>query len=119
MAIDSNNAREPVILSAVRTPIGRIMGGLSPLTAPQLGAIVVREAIARADVDPASVDEALFGQVVSAGSGQSPARQAAYYGGLPNNVGATSVGKVCGSGLKSVMISASGTRHSSTRPSSR
>lgn len=103
----SNNGREPVILGAARTPIGRIMGGLAPLTAPQLGAIVVREAIARAGIDPADVNEAILGQVISAGAGQSPARQAAYHGGLPDNVGATQVGKVCGSGLKSVMLAAS------------
>jgi acetyl-CoA C-acetyltransferase len=103
----SNNGREPVILSAVRTPIGRIMGVLASLTAPQLGAVVVREAIARAGIDPADVNEAFFGQVVSAGAGQSPARQAAYHGGLPDNVGATQIGKVCGSGLKSAMIAAS------------
>ena len=102
----STNGREPVILSAVRTPIGRIMGGLASFSAPQLGAIAVREAIARAGINPADVNEAIIGQVVSAGAGQSPARQAAYHGGLPDNVGATQVGKVCGSGLKAVMLAA-------------
>ncbi len=96
----------PVILSAVRTPVGRFQGGLAPLTAPQLGAIVVREAVARADVDPALVDEAIMGNVVGAGLGQNPARQAALGGGLPNAVAAMTINKVCGSGLKSVALAA-------------
>lgn len=102
-----NSHRDAVILSAVRTPIGRLMGVLSTLSAPQLGAIVVREAIQRAGIDPASIDEVLMGQVVQAGSGQAPARQAAIHGGVPAHVGATTINKICGSGLKTVMIAAS------------
>jgi acetyl-CoA C-acetyltransferase len=107
---NGNREREPVILSATRTPTGRLMGVLAPLTAPQLGAVVVREAMARAGIDPALVDEALIGQVVQAGSGQAPARQAAIHGGLPPTVGATTVNKICGSGLKAAMIAANAIR---------
>ncbi len=92
----------PVILSAVRTPIGKFQGGLAPLSATQLGAIVVREAVARAGVDPGVVDEVIMGNVVSAGMGQNPARQAALGAGLPNTVAALTINKVCGSGLKAV-----------------
>jgi acetyl-CoA C-acetyltransferase len=100
-------SREPVILSAVRTPMGRFLGALSPLTAPQLGAIVVKEAVARAGVpEPADIDEVLMGTVVPAGLGQAPARQAAIFGGLPPTVGATTLNKVCGSGLKAGMLAA-------------
>lgn len=105
-----NGAREPVILSAVRTPIGKLMGSLVTLTAPQLGAVAVREAVARAGIPADSVDEAIMGQVVQAGAGQAPARQAAYRGGLPASVGATTINKVCGSGLKAVMLAASAIR---------
>jgi acetyl-CoA C-acetyltransferase len=101
------NSRQPVILSAVRTPMGRFQGALSPLSATQLGAAVVREAVRRAGLDdPAGVDEVLMGSVVSAGLGQAPARQAAVFAGLPETVGATTVNKVCGSGLKAGMIAA-------------
>jgi acetyl-CoA C-acetyltransferase len=96
----------PVILSAVRTPIGRFQGVLSPLTAPQLGAISVREAVARAGVDGAQIDEVVMGNVVSAGLGQNPARQAALRGGLPDKVAAMTINKVCGSGLKAVALAA-------------
>ncbi len=96
----------PVILSAVRTPIGRFQGVLSPLTAPQLGAISVREAVSRAGVDPAQIDEVVMGNVVSAGLGQNPARQAALRGGLPDKVAAMTINKVCGSGLKAVGLAA-------------
>ena len=95
-----------VIISGVRTPIGKFQGSLSELSATQLGAIVVKEAVQRAKVDPAKVDECIMGNVVSAGLGQNPARQAAIYGGLPPEVGAMTVNKVCGSGLKAVALGA-------------
>jgi acetyl-CoA C-acetyltransferase len=98
---------DAVILSAVRTPGGRFQGGLSSLSAPRLGAIVVKEAVKRAGIpDPAEIDEVLMGNVVSAGEGQAPARQAAIFADLPASVGATTVNKVCGSGLKTVMLAA-------------
>jgi acetyl-CoA C-acetyltransferase len=97
---------KPVILSAVRTPIGKFMGGLSPLTAPELGAIVVRESVRRAALDPQQVDEAILGNVVQAGIGQNPARQAALKGGLDSRVAAMTINKVCGSGLKAVALAA-------------
>ncbi|OFW27407.1 MAG: acetyl-CoA acetyltransferase [Acidobacteria bacterium RIFCSPLOWO2_12_FULL_60_22] len=97
---------QPVILSAVRTAIGKFMGSLSPLSATQLGAIVVREAIARAGLEPAQVDEVIMGNVIQAGLGQNPARQAALGAGLPPKVAAMTVNKVCGSGLKSVGLAA-------------
>jgi len=93
-----------VIVSAVRTPIGKFQGSLSDFTAPQLGAIVVREAVKRAGIDPKTVDECIMGNVVSAGLGQNPARQAALGGGLPHSVAAMTINKVCGSGLKSVAL---------------
>src|SRR2546428_8118962 len=95
-----------VIISACRTPVGKFQGSLSDLSAPQLGAIVVREAVQRAKLDPKQVDECIMGNVVSAGLGQNPARQAAIFGGLPPEVGAMSVNKVCGSGLKAVGLAA-------------
>ena len=95
-----------VILSGVRTPIGKFQGSLSELTAPKLGAIVVKEAVRRAGIDPASVDECIMGNVVSAGLGQNAARQAALGAGLPSAVGAMTINKVCGSGLKSVSLAA-------------
>src|SRR3954452_23919566 len=91
-----------VIVAGCRTPVGKFQGSLSDLTATQLGAIVVREAVRRAGIDPAQVDECIMGNVVSAGLGQNPARQAAIYGGLSPAVGAMTVNKVCGSGLKAV-----------------
>jgi acetyl-CoA C-acetyltransferase len=100
------NEREAVILSAARTPVGRFMGQLSGISAPDLGAVAVREALARSSIDPTTVYEVIMGIVVSAGTGQAPARQAALRGGLGDTVGATAVNKVCGSGLKSVMIAA-------------
>jgi acetyl-CoA C-acetyltransferase len=96
----------PVILSAVRTPIGRFMGGLSPLTAPELGAKVVAESVRRAGIDAKEVDEAILGNVVQAGLGQNPARQAALRGGLDPRVAAMTINKVCGSGLKAVGLAA-------------
>ena len=95
-----------VITSACRTPIGKFMGGLSPLTAPQMGAIAIREAISRAKIDPAVIDECIMGNVLQGGVGQAPARQAAHYGGVPDTVGSFTVNKVCGSGLKAVMLAA-------------
>jgi acetyl-CoA C-acetyltransferase len=95
-----------VILSGVRTPIGKFQGALSDFTAPQLGAIAVREAVKRASVDPKLVDECIMGNVVSAGIGQNPARQAALFGGLAPEVGAMTINKVCGSGLKAVALAA-------------
>jgi acetyl-CoA C-acetyltransferase len=99
---------QPVILSAVRTPIGKFMGGLSPLSATELGAKVVTEAVRRAGIDPALVDEAIMGNVVQAGLGQNPARQAALRGGLDSRVAAMTINKVCGSGLKAVGLAAQG-----------
>ena len=95
-----------VIISGCRTPVGKFQGSLSDLSATQLGAIVVREAVKRSGVEPASVDECIMGNVISAGLGQNPARQAAIYGGLPPEVGAMTVNKVCGSGLKAVALAA-------------
>jgi acetyl-CoA C-acetyltransferase len=102
--------RDVVILSAVRTPTGRFLGGLRSFSAPDLGALVVAEAVRRATVDPAAVDECILGNVVSAGLGQAPARQAALRGGLPHRVAAMTVNKVCGSGLKAVMLAAQAIR---------
>lgn len=93
-----------VIVSACRTPIGAFLGGLSSLSAPALGSVVVREAVARSGIEPERVEEVILGHVVQAGSGQAPARMAALGGGLPPSVGAYSVNKVCGSGLKAVML---------------
>jgi acetyl-CoA C-acetyltransferase len=93
-----------VIVSAVRTPVGRFQGSLSDFTAPQLGAIAVREAVKRAGIDPGTVDECIMGNVVQAGEGQNPARQAALGGGLSSSVSATTINKVCGSGLKAVAL---------------
>ncbi|HEV8253951.1 MAG TPA: acetyl-CoA C-acetyltransferase [Vicinamibacteria bacterium] len=98
--------REALIVSAVRTPTGKFMGALKGFSAPQLGAMVVREAVARAAVDPQAVDEVILGNVVSAGLGQAPARQAAIHAGLPPKVAALTINKVCGSGLKAVMLAA-------------
>ena len=95
---------DTVIVSAVRTPTGKFLGALKGFTAPQLGALVVREAMRRAKIDPGIVDECIMGNVVSAGLGQNPARQAALHGGLPDQVAAVTINKVCGSGLKAVMI---------------
>jgi acetyl-CoA C-acetyltransferase len=97
---------EVVIISGCRTPVGKFQGSLSDMSATQLGAIVVREAVKRAGLDPKLVDECIMGNVISAGLGQNPARQAAIFGGLPPEVGAMSVNKVCGSGLKAVALAA-------------
>jgi acetyl-CoA C-acetyltransferase len=98
--------QEAVIVSAVRTPTGKFLGGLKDFSATELGAMVVAEAVRRAGIDPASVDECIMGNVVSAGLGQAPARQAALRGGLSNDVAALTINKVCGSGLKAVMLAA-------------
>jgi acetyl-CoA C-acetyltransferase len=95
-----------VIVSAVRTPVGKFQGSLSDFPAPRLGAIVVREAVRRARIDPERVDECILGNVITAGLGQNPARQAALFGGLANEVSALTINKVCGSGLKSVALAA-------------
>jgi len=100
--------RESVIVSAVRLPTGKFLGGLKDFSAPALGALVVKEAVQRAGIDPKSVDECILGNVVSAGLGQAPARQAALRGGLSDGVGALTINKVCGSGLKAVMLAAQG-----------
>jgi len=103
----TNNSTTPVILSAVRTPSGRFLGSLSSFPAPRLGAFVVKAAVERASIpNLEDIDEVLMGNVVSAGLGQAPARQAAIYAGLPVSVGATAINKVCGSGLKTVMMAA-------------
>jgi acetyl-CoA C-acetyltransferase len=99
-----SDSTTPVILSAVRTPIGKYLGGLSTFSAPQLGAMVIREAVARAGIDPGAVEDVIMGQVVQGGSGQAPARQALIQAGLPATLPALTVNMVCGSGLKAVML---------------
>lgn len=100
--------KQAVIISAVRTPVGKFLGALKSFKATDLGAIVVREAVERAGVSPEDVDEVIMGCVIQAGLGQNPARQAALHGGLPNSVAAVTVNKVCGSGLKAIMMAAQG-----------
>ena len=102
--------RTPVIVSAARTPIGRFLGGLAPLSAPELGAIAIREAVRRAQIDPAAVGEVIMGNVLQGGVGQAPARQAAMQAGIPGAVPAYTVNKVCGSGLQAVMLAAQAIR---------
>ena len=97
---------EALILSAVRTPIGKYLGSLSSLTAPELGAIVVEESLKRCELDAARVDEVILGNVLQAGVGQNPARQSALKAGFPESIAAFTVNKVCGSGLKAVMLAA-------------
>ena len=103
-----SSIKEAVIISAVRTPVGKFLGALKTFKATDLGAIVVREAVKRAGVKPEDVDEVIMGCVIQAGLGQNPARQAALHGGLPDKVSAVTVNKVCGSGLKAVMMAAQG-----------
>src|ERR1700727_1401602 len=98
--------KDVVIVSAVRTPVGKFQGAFADLTAVQLGAVAVREAVRRAGINPASVDECLMGCVLPAGLGQNPARQAALKGGLPETVSAMTINMVCGSGLKAVELAA-------------
>jgi acetyl-CoA C-acetyltransferase len=100
--------REAVIVSAVRLPTGKFLGTLKDFQAPALGALVIHEAVRRVGIDPASVDECIMGHVVSAGAGQAPARQAALKGGLADHVAALTINKVCGSGLKAVMLAHQG-----------
>ena len=101
-----SDSTTPVIVSACRTAVGKYLGGLSPLTAPQLGAIVVREAVKRAGIYGDSIDEVILGHVIQGGTGQAPARQALIHGGIPGTVPALTINKVCGSGLKAVMLAA-------------
>jgi acetyl-CoA C-acetyltransferase len=105
----------PVIVSAVRTPIGKYLGALSAMQAPELGAIAIREAISRAGVNPDDVEEVILGNVVQGGVGQAPARQAAMGSGLPASVSALTINKVCGSGLKAVMLAAQAIRAGDSR----
>src|SRR6201997_4975972 len=105
-AMSQQSLDDIVIVSAVRTPVGKFQGAFSELAATQLGAIAIREAVKRAAIDPVLVDECIMGNVVSAGLGQNPARQAALNGGLPPEVSAMTINKVCGSGLKAVGLAA-------------
>src|SRR2546423_6958194 len=100
----------PVIVGAARTPTGKFLGGLASFSAPQLGAIVIKEAVRRSGIAPDAIDEVIMGNVVSAGIGQSPARQAAIHAELPDDIPAFTVNKVCGSGLKAVMLAAQAIR---------
>src|SRR5262245_45005554 len=111
----SDPSRTPVIVSAARTPIGKFLGALAPLQAPELGAVAIRAALQRAGVGAEDVEEVIFGNVVQGGVGQAPARQAAIKAGIPASVSAVTINKVCGSGLKAVMLAAqaikAGDRH--------
>jgi len=100
----------PVLVGAVRTPTGKFLGGLASFTAPQLGAIVIKEVVRRSGIAPETIDEVIMGNVVSAGVGQAPARQAALHADLPVDIPAFTVNKVCGSGLKAVMLAAQAIR---------
>jgi acetyl-CoA C-acetyltransferase len=112
----SDPSRTPVILKGgARTPIGRFLGGLSGISAPDLGAIAVRAAVERAGIDVGDVDEVIMGNVVTAGAGQAPARQAAVNGGIPATTPALTINKVCGSGLKAVMLAAQAVRAGDSR----
>lgn len=101
---------DAVIVGAARTPLGKFLGTLAGLSAPRLGAVAIRAALERSGVDPSQIDEVLMGNVVSAGVGQAPARQAAIAAGIPDSVPATTINKVCGSGLKAVMLAAQAIR---------
>lgn len=103
-------ANDAVILSGARTPVGKYQGGLTSVPAPRLGAVAIKAAVERAGIDASAIEEVIMGFVVSAGAGQAPARQASLYAGLPENVGAFAVNKVCGSGLKAVMTAAQAIR---------
>lgn len=102
----SDLSRQPVIVGAARTPIGRYLGGLAALSAPDLGAIAIKAALHRSGVDPAQVQEVIMGHVLQGGTGQAPARQAMLKAGVPSTASALTVNKVCGSGLKAVMLAA-------------
>jgi len=106
----TDTSRIPVIVSGARTPIGRFLGGLAPLTAPELGAVAIRAAIERAQIDAAEIGEVFMGNVLQGGVGQAPARQAAMKAGVPGLVPATTINKVCGSGLQAVMFAAQAIR---------
>ena len=106
----TDTSRQAVIVSAARTPIGKFLGALAPLTAPELGAVAIRAAIERAGVPMTDVEEVIMGNVVQGGVGQAPARQAALKGGVPATVSALTINKVCGSGLKAVMLAAQAIR---------
>ena len=108
MTIPCMGATDVLILGAARTPIGAYLGALASLTAPQLGAVSIRCALERAGVRPADADEVYMGNVIQAGVGQAPARQAALKGGLADTVAALTINKVCGSGLKAVMLAHQG-----------
>jgi acetyl-CoA C-acetyltransferase len=110
-----DSSRTPVIVSAARTPIGRYLGGLAPLPAPQLGGIAIREAVRRAGLEPSAIDEVIMGNVLQGGVGQAPARQAMLAAGVPASVSAVTVNKVCGSGLKAVMLAAQAIRAGDAR----
>src|SRR3982750_2205872 len=102
----TDTSRQPVIVSAARTPIGRYLGGLAPLSAPELGAIAIRAAISRSGISADLVNEVILGHVLQGGTGQAPARQAMLKAGIPATVSALTINKVCGSGLKAVMLAA-------------
>src|SRR3954466_1163971 len=104
----TDTSRQAVIVSAARTPIGKFLGGLSPLSAPELGAIAIRAAISRAGVPASEIQEVIMGNVIQGGVGQAPARQSALKAGIPATVSALTINKVCGSGLKAVMLAAQG-----------
>lgn len=110
-----NPAKTPVVLEGVRTPIGRFLGGLAPLPGPKLGAVAVKAAVDRSGADPKDIDEVILGNVASAGAGQAPARQAAVHAGVPADVPSVTVNKVCGSGLKAVMLAAQAVRAGDAR----
>jgi acetyl-CoA C-acetyltransferase len=105
-----SDSTTPVILAACRTPIGKYLGGLSSLTAPQLGAIAIKEAVKRSAIDASTIDEVIMGHVLQGGTGQAPARQAMIHAGLDGVIPALTVNKVCGSGLKAVMLAAQSIR---------
>ncbi len=105
-----SDSTTPVIVAAVRTPIGRYLGGLSSFSAPQLGAMVIRDVIRRAGLEPSAVEEVIMGQVVQGGSGQAPARQALIGAGIPATTSAITINEVCGSGLRAVMLAAQAIR---------
>ncbi len=108
-------SRTPVIVAAARTPIGKFLGALASLPAPELGAVAIREALKRSGIGPEDVEEVIMGNVVQGGVGQAPARQAAMRAGLPSNVSALTINKVCGSGLKAVMLAAQGIKAGDSR----
>src|SRR3954470_21992108 len=103
-----DTSRTPVIVSAARTPIGKFLGALAPLTAPELGAVAIRAAVQRAGIDISDIEEVIMGNVIQGGVGQAPARQSALKAGIPATVSALTINKVCGSGLKAVMLAAQG-----------